>query len=162
MVMNLTICLPNGLKKIAFILIRRGESRSELQQNHLNGCLSKSRKPRNYQVRQKKCAESPENSEAENWQISKCSKFKPLRPKCRQYPNFQEHGSEKSKHPFWDNIYWISFFLNFRTQGGPPIGPLFGQRAFFLQTPVGSSSVWGKSDLVSSLTSSCFKAFKTR
>ena len=31
MVMNLTIWLPNGLKKIAFILTRRGESRSELQ-----------------------------------------------------------------------------------------------------------------------------------
>ena len=31
MVTNLTIWLPNGLKKIAFILTRRGSSRSELQ-----------------------------------------------------------------------------------------------------------------------------------
>ena len=40
-------------------------------------------------------------------------------------------GLKKTKHPFWANIYWISRFLNFGTQGGPPIGPLFGRRAFF-------------------------------
>ena len=43
---------------------------------------------------------------------------------------------KNSKHPFWAKISLTSFFLNFGTQGGPPIGPLFGRRAFFLQTPV--------------------------
>ena len=45
-------------------------------------------------------------------------------------------GLKKSKRPFWAKISLISFFLIFWTQGGPPIGPLFGQQVFFLHTPV--------------------------
>ena len=40
-------------------------------------------------------------------------------------------GLENSKSLFWAKISLISFSLNFGTQGGPPIGPLFGQQAFF-------------------------------
>ena len=43
---------------------------------------------------------------------------------------------KKSKHPFWAKISLISFSLNFGTQGGPPIGPLFGRQAFFAHTGI--------------------------
>ena len=52
--------------------------------NHLDGCLSKSWKPRNYRVRNKKVCWEPGEL---GGQISKFSKFKPVRPKCRQGPN---------------------------------------------------------------------------
>ena len=55
--------------------------------NHLDGCLSKSRKPRKYLVKQKKYAESPEDLEAEHGKKSKKAKFKPVCQKCRQGPN---------------------------------------------------------------------------
>ena len=38
---------------------------------------------------------------------------------------------KKSQRPFWAKISSILFFLDFWTQGGPPIGPLFGRQAFF-------------------------------
>ena len=62
--------------------------------NHLDGHLSKSRTPRKYREKQKKCAEGPENSESENGNFSK-NKIKLLGPKCRQGPNLPENGSEK-------------------------------------------------------------------
>ena len=45
-------------------------------------------------------------------------------------------GLKNYKRLFWAQISLISLFLIFWTQGGPPIGPLFGRRAFFSQTLV--------------------------
>ena len=38
---------------------------------------------------------------------------------------------KKSKCHVWAKISLIVFFVDFWTQGGPPVGPLFGRQAFF-------------------------------
>ena len=129
--MNLTIWLPNRLKKIAFILTRRGESRSELQK-HIWMAVCRN-------------LANLKNIGSDRKSVLRARRTR--RPKMATFQNFQNSNRydqnvgkvlisrnmalEIYKRHFRAKISLIAFFLIFWTQGGSAYGPLFGRPAFF-------------------------------
>ena len=149
MVTNLTIWLPNGLKKITFILTRRGESRPELKKIiWMVVC-------RNLENLENIGSNRKSVLRARRTRTPKIAKFHFFQNSNRydqnvgKVPISRKMALKKSKCPFWAKISLIFFFFDFWTQGGPPIGPLFGRRAsFFADTGMSKPScIWGVSKM---------------